>query len=583
MIGPRALLLVAGILALAPVPAMHLAGRRAIDSLLATDRAQREAAAISRFSEELAWRLREVDPESGELRLAAPESMRVAHGDDCGALDPALGVARSLLATSDDASAFRALEVLDPVLGGNSPDARFLAMRLAADALAILARSDLASRMRQRAVAADTWSEAPLSPAFDRVRILAALDDGVATTAGLRSWLGEIEGRPTDLCELAAVAVLCAGDTERERLRRVARREREAIELRAALEELPARETACVVLGSDRAYAVATERDVARRVAIDDLSGGRGLDPGVESMTVPRRFDTPALAADLGDSEIAIALPPSAIFGGRHPRRLLDLALAIYAALVVVLLVALRRGQRRAEELAGTRADLIAQITHELRTPLAVLRTYGDSLAKGRVAPEARDDYAATMSREAARLGAIVDRVARVARGEDEERDESVATDAAEVLRQLAATYGDETAAAGGVFVAKLPQHAIVVAIGEDDLRLIVDVLLDNALHYGRTAAAPPRIEFQATVKEDNLEIVVADEGPGIPQVERSRLFERFARGSSGTRSQHRGAGMGLYVARRLARAGGGDVALEFGERGGTRAVARLPMEDEES
>jgi signal transduction histidine kinase len=95
--------------------------------------------------------------------------------------------------------------------------------------------------------------------------------------------------------------------------------------------------------------------------------------------------------------------------------------------------------------------------------------------------------------------------------------------------------------------------------------------LVDNAIHYGRCALI--RVEDSA----ERLVIVIGDEGPGIPAVELEKVFEPFYR-LEGSRSRHTGGtGLGLGIARNIARAHGGDLTLRHGAQGGLEAVLELP------
>jgi signal transduction histidine kinase len=93
---------------------------------------------------------------------------------------------------------------------------------------------------------------------------------------------------------------------------------------------------------------------------------------------------------------------------------------------------------------------------------------------------------------------------------------------------------------------------------------------LENAFAYGR-----PPIEVSAAERGDRVELVIRDSGPGVPEEFVPRLFERFTR-EPGVERRTEGSGLGLWIVRRLARANGGEVRYEPGERGG--ACFRLSL-----
>ena len=170
----------------------------------------------------------------------------------------------------------------------------------------------------------------------------------------------------------------------------------------------------------------------------------------------------------------------------------------------------------------------------------------------------------------------LVDRVARAARdgkaGDELQAGECGAADVAELLF---ATYSRAAAEAGGSLDVRCDLGDARVPLDADDLRLVLDVILDNAMAYGGT---PPRVAIDAGIRSGRVRIEVRDHGPGVAEVDRPRLFERFQRLGEGIRSGRRGAGMGLWLARRAARAAGGDVGIEFPSDGGTVAIVELPV-----
>jgi two-component system OmpR family sensor kinase len=109
----------------------------------------------------------------------------------------------------------------------------------------------------------------------------------------------------------------------------------------------------------------------------------------------------------------------------------------------------------------------------------------------------------------------------------------------------------------------------------EEELRLVCEVLLDNATRYAATSVT---IAVSIVAEGTAARIHVRDHGPGIPAEERGRLFTRWHRGVAAKQTGRSGAGMGLYLARRTARTLGGDLTLDFPADGGTLATVSLPL-----
>ena len=224
------------------------------------------------------------------------------------------------------------------------------------------------------------------------------------------------------------------------------------------------------------------------------------------------------------------------------------------------------------------RSELIALVTHELRTPLAVVRAYADLLAEepplvGRQSRDIirRDTRASVASRHARadraagpprglhpRLGA------RRARGPRDRRADRRGGRVAEVLtglRPLLANHRLEVH----------PTSRLQALADPPRLRQIIEHLIENAVKY-----APPEttITIDWGLVEGVVQLGVSDEGPGIPEEWRERIFEPYARRDTHTA---RGSGIGLYAAKRLGESMGARLWVEPSRTQGARFVVALP------
>jgi signal transduction histidine kinase len=240
-----------------------------------------------------------------------------------------------------------------------------------------------------------------------------------------------------------------------------------------------------------------------------------------------------------------------------------------------------REAEARAAELKAideARSELIALVTHELRTPLAVVRAYTELLAEeppldGRDSrdPERRerraDWYHATME-QVARLDRLVDSILASVRVGSEPAADLVPTD-------VGAAVGDAAAELAPL----VARHRVEIKPGirlfaltdPTRLRQILEHLVENAVKY-----APPdtTITLDWQMAEGGIRIGVADEGPGIPAEWRERIFEPYARRETRTA---RGSGIGLYAARKLAESVGARLWCEPAKGHGARFVIALP------
>jgi signal transduction histidine kinase len=241
-----------------------------------------------------------------------------------------------------------------------------------------------------------------------------------------------------------------------------------------------------------------------------------------------------------------------------------------------------REAEARATELKAideARADLIAMVTHELRTPLAVVRAYADLLAEeppleeGRESrdPERRERragwYHSAMD-QIGRLDRLVDSILASVRVGSEQPAELEPTDVGGVVREVVAELSPllghhRVEVHGGIRL-----HALTDAAR---LRQILEHLIENAVKY-----APPETAIRVDWKlvEGGVRISVSDEGPGIPEEWRERIFEPYARRETHTA---RGSGIGLYAARRLAGSMGARLWCEPAKDHGARFVVSLP------
>jgi signal transduction histidine kinase len=213
--------------------------------------------------------------------------------------------------------------------------------------------------------------------------------------------------------------------------------------------------------------------------------------------------------------------------------------------------------QTRLRELIENRTRLLAAISHDLRTPLTLLRLRTEHVAEG----EDKDKMLATIAEMNAMVGATL----QYAR--DELSSEPVRrTDLTALVQSVADDMAD-----AGFDVAMTQAPAILLDCRPAALKRAVTNLVDNAVKYGKAA----RIALRETA--DAVEITIDDEGPGLPEEELARVFHPFYR-VEGSRSRDTGGvGLGLAIARSLVERHRGTLVLTNRETGGLRAQISLP------
>ncbi len=236
---------------------------------------------------------------------------------------------------------------------------------------------------------------------------------------------------------------------------------------------------------------------------------------------------------------------------------------------------------RMAQALESTerrRQALLADLAHELRTPLATLEGYVEGLADGVVAPD--QDAWAVLGAELVRLRRLVEDLETVSRAEERQLELRLGPVDPGVLVTRAVQAAEPAYQAKGVGLqASIDRALPSVSVDVDRLGEVLGNLLDNALRH-----TPPggqvQVSAHGSTGRDQLDLVVADNGEGIPAELLDRVFQRFFRvDPARTRSGGgAGSGLGLTISRAIVEAHGGRVWAESAGRGhGSRFVVRLP------
>jgi signal transduction histidine kinase len=325
------------------------------------------------------------------------------------------------------------------------------------------------------------------------------------------------------------------------------------------------------------------------------------LDLGVPVLQGFRRDD---LRLELGTSAMVLALAPVAVV-------LAERSLLLVPALVVPLgaVFLASRGEllareqqaeaeadaerqrrlaekeqelvRRLQEADRMKADLIATVSHELRSPLTtVLGVFGIlRVRRRRLSPTERDELVVMGIRQGQRLQRMIEQLLLAARFEQSERGAAplqaarVELDATELIAQAGA---EARARHSGRAIAIESNGALPVRVAQDVVVQVLGNLIDNACKYSPDGE-PVRLSGDRA--GDQAVLAVQDSGPGIAADDRQRIFERFTQLDRHPQRRGGGIGLGLYIARQLARSQDGDlVVVEPVGGGGARFELHLPL-----
>jgi signal transduction histidine kinase len=233
-----------------------------------------------------------------------------------------------------------------------------------------------------------------------------------------------------------------------------------------------------------------------------------------------------------------------------------------------------RSFNRMASELAETdrvRRDLVANVSHELRTPLTALQATLENLVDG--VADVDPETLSTMLAQVERLGRLVTQLLDLSRLEAgtvplDRQDFAVAPLLAHAVREQEMT-------APGIVIGMTVDEPGLAADGDPErVHQVVANLLENAVRHSPAGGS---VEVRARRSPSGVTIEVIDEGPGIPDQEVSRVFERFYRADSARASSDGGAGLGLAIARWIVDLHGGEIHPERQEPHGCRMVVTLP------
>jgi signal transduction histidine kinase len=291
----------------------------------------------------------------------------------------------------------------------------------------------------------------------------------------------------------------------------------------------------------------------------------------------PSAYDAIAesLGTQYGGLVARVATRPDAaarfVIGGlpRLPVVSLAGAFLLSAGLLAVALLQLRREA----ELARLREDFVAGVSHELRTPLAQIRLFAETLSMGRARSDPERQRAlAIIQAEAQRLSQMVDNLLQFSRASRPARTLAIERiEVAPLVRDVAEGFAP-LAAARGVRLDLAFVNGGVVRADRDALRQVLLNLFDNTLKHGPDGqTVTVRIESAVGA----VRVTVDDEGRGIAEQDRDRVFERFVRLAAARATT--GAGLGLAVVRELTTRMGGRAWAEASPGRGARFVVELP------
>ena len=312
------------------------------------------------------------------------------------------------------------------------------------------------------------------------------------------------------------------------------------------------------------------------RLANDAARAMLRLDEGAVGRRYLEVLRHPNLVAQIGrtlhgerpeGAELSIAQP--------QPQTIVSRAAPVTAdgrgGAVVVLhdITDLRRADR-------VRRDFVANVSHELRTPLTAIRGYVEALLDGPTHPEQTERFLGIIGRHSARMESLVRELLRLARLDaGQEVLERARCQVDGVFSGVLAELAPALEARGQRVEVRIAPAAAEVTGDPAKLHDVLKNLVENACNY-----APERsvITLESFAETGRVCLRVADQGPGIPEVDLQRIFERFYRVDKARSRETGGTGLGLSIVRHLVGLHGGDVQAANRPEGGAVFTVRLPL-----
>lgn len=223
--------------------------------------------------------------------------------------------------------------------------------------------------------------------------------------------------------------------------------------------------------------------------------------------------------------------------------------------------------QDRTKAALTSARDFAAVSSHELRTPLTAMRTNLEVLATLDMSDDQRKEVINDVIRTQSRIEATLSALERLAQGELSTFDDHVPVDITELLDRAA---HDAMRVFPELDVSLVPAPTVIIVGLPAGLRLAVDNAIANAVKHGGAT----RVQLSAVSSRAGVEIAIDDDGCGVPEEERTVVFDRFSRGST---ASHSGSGLGLALVAQQADLHGGTASLEQSPLGGARLLLRLP------
>lgn len=244
------------------------------------------------------------------------------------------------------------------------------------------------------------------------------------------------------------------------------------------------------------------------------------------------------------------------------------------AALSSRLVLVLTEDRTRERRVDAIRRDFVANVSHELKTPVGALTLLAEAVREASDDPEAVQRFAARMQTEAVRLNRLVQQIIELSRLQGDEALEKPAMVSVDRVVERSIDFNEIEAKAKDIEVVYDGRRGLLALGNPDQVSLAISNLVANAIAYSPEHS---RVVVSALQQELMVDITVTDEGIGIPRAELDRIFERFYRVDPARHRSTGGTGLGLSIVKHVAATHGGEVKVWSEPGKGSSFTLRLP------
>lgn len=265
------------------------------------------------------------------------------------------------------------------------------------------------------------------------------------------------------------------------------------------------------------------------------------------------------------ETELILASP-----GGGVPRTVTARVAPLTARLVLAL-VEDRTRERRVESI---RRDFVANVSHELKTPVGAIRLLSEAVQEAAGDPEAVQRFAGRMHKESERLGRLVQQIIELSRLQGDDPIEEPGLVDVDAVLERAIDEVSTDAESRRITLARTGNRGLEILGNHEQIAVAVANLVSNAVAYSPEEST---VVIGASGRDHTIDIAVTDQGIGIPPGEIDRIFERFYRVDPARHRSTGGTGLGLSIVKHVAASHGGDVAVWSVEGQGSTFTLSLP------